>query len=83
VSLVLGAAKPRDHADDGDGAFGRPGLRGALARDAARLLAVRWAAGSERAGGEPGFEVSVLTDAIGRQSVVEAPPTRRAARGTR
>jgi len=72
VSLVLGAAKLRDHADDGDGAFGRPGLRGALARDAARSVAARWAAGSERAGAELGFEVSVLTDAIGRQSALEA-----------
>ena len=67
VSLVLAAAKIRDHADDGDGAFGRPGVRGA-----ATALAARWTAASARTGGELGFEVSVLTDAIGRQTAVEA-----------
>ena len=67
VSLVLAAAKIRDHADDGDGAFGRPGVRGA-----ATALAARWAAASARTGGELGFEVGVLTDAIGRQTAVEA-----------
>jgi hypothetical protein len=67
VSLVLAAAKIRDHADDGDGAFGRPGVRGA-----ATALAARWSAASARTGGELGFEVGVLTDAIGRQTAVEA-----------
>ena len=67
VSLVLAAAKIRDHADDGDGAFGRPGVRGA-----ATALAARWTAASARTGGELGFEVSVLTDAIGRQTAIEA-----------
>jgi hypothetical protein len=67
VSLVLAAAKIRDHVDDGDGAFGRPGVRGA-----ATALAARWAAASARTGGELGFEVGVLTDAIGRQTAVEA-----------
>jgi len=67
VSLVLAAAKIRDHADDGDGAFGRPGVRGT-----ATALAARWAAASARTGAELGFEVGVLTDAIGRQTAVEA-----------
>jgi hypothetical protein len=67
VSLVLAAAKIRDHADDGDGAFGRPGVRGA-----ATALATRWAAASTRTGRELGFEVGVLTEAIGRQTAVEA-----------
>jgi len=67
VSLVLAAAKLRDHADDGDGAFGRPGVRGA-----ATALAARWATASTRTGQQVGFEVSVLTTAIGRQTVVEA-----------
>jgi hypothetical protein len=67
VSLVLAAAKIRDHADDGDGAFGRPGVRGA-----ATALAARWAAASTRTGRELGFEVGVLTGAIGRQTAVEA-----------
>jgi hypothetical protein len=67
VSLVLAAAKIRDHADDGDGAFGRPGVRGA-----ATAVATRWAAASARTSAELGFEVGVLTDAIGRQTAVEA-----------
>ena len=67
VSLVLAAAKIRDHADDGDGALGRPGVRGA-----ATALATRWAAASTRTGRELGFEVGVLTEAIGRQMAVEA-----------
>jgi Family of unknown function (DUF5685) len=67
VSLVLASAKIRDHADDGDGALGRPGVRGA-----ATALAGRWAAASARTGRELGFEVGVLTDAVGRQVTVEA-----------
>ena len=67
VSLVLAAAKIRDHADDGDGAFGRPGVRGA-----ATTLAARWTAASARTGQALGFEVGVLTEAVGRQTAVEA-----------
>jgi len=67
VSLVLAAAKIRDHADDGDGALGRPGVRGA-----ATALAARWAAAGTRTGQQLGFEVGVLTEAIGRQTAVEA-----------
>jgi hypothetical protein len=67
VSLVLAAAKIRDHADDGDGAYGRPGVRGA-----ATALAGRWAAASARTGEQLGFEVGVLTEAVGRQLAVEA-----------
>jgi Family of unknown function (DUF5685) len=67
VSLVLAAAKIRDHAGDGDGAFGRPGVRGA-----ATALATRWAQASTRTGGQLGFEVGVLTEAVGRQAAVEA-----------
>jgi hypothetical protein len=73
VSLVLAAAKIRDHADDGDGVLGRPGARGAAA-----ALATRWAAASTRTGRELGFEVGVLTEAIGRQGAIEA----AAGRGT-
>ena len=67
VSLVLAAAKIRDHVDDGDAALGRPGMRGA-----ATALATRWAAASARAGQRLGFEVGVLTEAVGRQAAVEA-----------
>jgi hypothetical protein len=67
VSLVLAAAKIRDHVDDGDGALGRPGVRGA-----ATALATRWAAASARTGDRLGFEVGVLTEAVGRQAGIEA-----------
>jgi hypothetical protein len=67
VSLVLAAAKIGDHVDDGDGALGRPGVRGA-----ATALATRWAAASARSGQRLGFEVGVLTEAVGRQAAVEA-----------
>jgi hypothetical protein len=67
VSLVLAAAKIRDHADDGDGALGRPWARGA-----ATALAARWSAASTRAGQELGFDVGVLTEAVARQTVIEA-----------
>ena len=67
VSLVLASAKIRDHADDGDGAVGLPGVRGA-----ATALAGHWAAASARTGRQLGFEVAVLTDAVSRQVAVEA-----------
>jgi Family of unknown function (DUF5685) len=67
VSLVLAAAKIRDHADDGDGLAGRPG-----ARAAATALASRWAQAGTAGGQRLGFEVAVLTDAVGRQAAVEA-----------
>jgi hypothetical protein len=67
VSLVLAAAKIRDHADDGDGMLGRPGVRGA-----AKALAAHWTAASARSGREIGFETGVLTAAIGRQADIEA-----------
>ncbi|HEX3956680.1 MAG TPA: DUF5685 family protein [Trebonia sp.] len=67
VSLLLAAAKIRDHADDGDGALGRPWARGA-----ATALAARWSAASARAGRELGFDVGVLTEAVARQTVIEA-----------
>jgi hypothetical protein len=67
VSLVLAAAKIRDHADDGDGVIGRPGVRGA-----AKALAARWTAASARTGRELGFGTDVLTQAIDRQTAIEA-----------
>jgi hypothetical protein len=67
VSLVLAAAKVRDHAADGDGLAGRPGLR-----RAATALARNWDAGGARAGGQLGFDTSVLTAAVSRQEALEA-----------
>ena len=67
ASLVLAAAKVRDHADDGDGSFGRR----PVAR-AGRLLADRWARQGGASALGVGFDAGVLLDAAGRQSAVEA-----------
>jgi hypothetical protein len=67
VSLVLAAAKLRDHADDGDGAAGRAGVR-----IAARSLASRWADAGAVTGRDLGFDTAVLTEAVDRQCAVEA-----------
>jgi len=67
VSLVLAAAKIRDHAADGDGAAGRLG-----ARAAAGALARRWTGQGAGIGRALGFDTAVLTDAIDRQLALEA-----------
>lgn len=67
VSLVLAAAKMRDHANDRDGVTGRPGVR-----VAARAIAGQWAAYGAAAGRDLGFDTTLLTDAISRQEAVEA-----------
>ena len=67
VSLVLAAAKIRDHAADGEGAAGRLGTRAA-----ASALARRWAAQGAGVGRQLGFDTAVLSDAIERQLAVEA-----------
>jgi Family of unknown function (DUF5685) len=67
VSLVLAAAKLRDHAEDGDGAAGRAGVR-----VAARSVARRWADAGAATGRGLGFDTAVLTSAVDRQCAVEA-----------
>jgi hypothetical protein len=67
ASLVLAAAKVRDHVDDGDGVFGRQPVAGT-----ARMVAGRWARQGGGTAGRLGFDTDVLFDAIGRQSGVEA-----------
>ena len=67
VSLMLAAAKLRDHVADGDGVAGRHGVRMAAGR-----LARRWAGQGAETGGELGFDTAVLTGAIGRQAQAEA-----------
>jgi len=67
VSLVLAAAKVRDHVTDRDGLIGRYGIR-----TAARQLAGRWARQGTAAGTELGFDTAVLLDAVDRQAAVEA-----------
>jgi hypothetical protein len=73
VSLVLASAKMRDHAEDGDGAFGRRPVAAA-----ARTVARRWDRAGARTGGAVGFDTAVLLDAVGRQGGIEA----AAGRGT-
>jgi hypothetical protein len=66
VSLVLAAAKIRDHVDDGDGLYrARPVAAGA------RLIARRWARGAQRAGGPLGFDTGALLTAVAEQRSLE------------
>jgi hypothetical protein len=67
VSLVLAAAKIRDHAADGDGPAGKAGVRAGAA-----MLGRRWAAQGAAAGRGLGFATALLTEAIDRQATVEA-----------
>ncbi|SRR5258708_2681426 len=67
VSLMLAAAKLRDHVADRDGVAGWAGLRAAEDR-----LARRWARQGAETGSEVGFDTAVLTGAIGRQAQLEA-----------
>jgi hypothetical protein len=66
VSLVLAAAKIRDHVIDGDGAYARR-----LVASGAQAVAVRWQATADQVGAGIGFDTAVLTDAIGRQAEIE------------
>ncbi|OBA87436.1 DUF5685 family protein [Mycolicibacterium mucogenicum] len=67
VSLVLAAARVRDHVDDGDGVFAAAGVR-----PAARRIADRWARQGTEVGTAMGFDTGVLLAAIGRQASLEA-----------
>jgi len=67
VSLMLAAAKLRDHVADRDGVASRRGVRVAADR-----LARRWAMRGAHTGSELGFDSGVLTGALGRQAQVEA-----------
>ncbi|MCD9877508.1 DUF5685 family protein [Streptomyces guryensis] len=67
VSLVLAAAKVRDHVADGDGLLARKPV--ALA---ARRVASSWSAAGARTGSDVGFDTAVLVDAVDRQIGVEA-----------
>jgi hypothetical protein len=67
VSLVLAAAKVRDHVLDGDGLAGRPGVR-----VVARQVAGRWTRQGAATGQRVGFDTGVLLDAVGRQARLEA-----------
>lgn len=67
VSLVLAAARVRDHVDDGDGVFAATGVR-----PAARRIADRWVRQGTGVGTALGFDTTVLMDAIDRQPALEA-----------
>ncbi|MEU6353566.1 DUF5685 family protein [Streptomyces sp. NPDC047072] len=67
VSLVLAAAKMRDHVADGDGLLARRPV--ALA---ARRVAAGWGRAGQRTGSAVGFDTGVLLDAVERQPGVEA-----------
>ncbi|MET8408783.1 DUF5685 family protein [Streptomyces sp. NPDC005195] len=66
VSLVLAAAKVRDHVVDGDGLLARRPV--ALA---ARRVAASWGRAGARTGSEVGFDTAVLVDAVDRQIGIE------------
>ncbi|MFF9063060.1 DUF5685 family protein [Streptomyces sp. NPDC014882] len=67
VSLVLAAAKVRDHVADGDGLLARRPV--ALA---ARRVAASWGRAGARGGSAVGFDTAVLVDAVDRQVGIEA-----------
>jgi hypothetical protein len=67
VSLLLAAAKTRDHIADGDGLYARRLMAAGAGR-----VAGRWDAAGERTGRAVGFDPSVLRDAVQRQVRLEA-----------
>ncbi|WP_255952724.1 DUF5685 family protein [Streptomyces odontomachi] len=67
VSLVLAAAKVRDHVADGDGLLAHRPVAAA-----ARRVAVGWSRAGERTGAAVGFDTAVLVEAVDRQLDVEA-----------
>jgi hypothetical protein len=67
VSLVLASAKLRDHLADGDGLLARRPMA-----HAARRVAAGWDLAGSRTGGAVGFDTTVLTEAVGRQTGIEA-----------
>ncbi|MFJ8082912.1 DUF5685 family protein [Streptomyces sp. NPDC096205] len=66
VSLVLAAAKIRDHVADGDGLLGRRPVT-----LAARRIAHGWDRAGAAGGERLGFDTAVLLDAVDRQSEIE------------
>jgi hypothetical protein len=66
ASLVLAAAKVRDHADDGDGVLANRPLAGA-----ARLVASRWARQGGASARGVHLDAAALLDVSGRQVAIE------------
>lgn len=67
VSLVLAAAKVRDHVEDGDGVVGTIAFR-----PAARRIAQRWTRQGESTAAGLGFDTGVLLTAVDRQIELES-----------
>ncbi|MES9522698.1 DUF5685 family protein [Streptomyces capoamus] len=67
VSLVLAAAKVRDHVADRDGLLARRPVAAA-----ARRAAAGWGRAGEHGGAAVGFDTAVLLDAVDRQPGLEA-----------
>ncbi|WP_208877623.1 DUF5685 family protein [Streptomyces sp. PBH53] len=67
VSLVLAAAKVRDHVADRDGLLARRPVAAA-----ARRVATSWGRAGEHGGAAVGFDTGVLVDAVDRQLGVES-----------
>ncbi|MFG2334021.1 DUF5685 family protein [Streptomyces sp. NPDC048604] len=66
VSLVLAAAKVRDHVADGDGLLGRRPVKAA-----ARRIARGWDRAGAAGGERLGFDTAVLLEAVERQPEIE------------
>ncbi|MGW8527310.1 MULTISPECIES: DUF5685 family protein [Nocardiopsidaceae] len=66
VSLMLASAKITDHIEDGDGLYGRRGVRSLAGR-----VAARWRHGATEAGDRLGFDGAGLIAVIDRQREVE------------
>ncbi|WP_079071625.1 DUF5685 family protein [Streptomyces yokosukanensis] len=66
VSLVLAAAKVRDHVADGDGLLARRPVAAA-----ARRVAAGWGRAGAHSGAAVGFDTGVLVDAVERQIGLE------------
>ncbi|MFF8994361.1 DUF5685 family protein [Streptomyces sp. NPDC014983] len=66
VSLVLAAAKVRDHVADRDGLLARRPVAAA-----ARKVAASWGRAGEHSGAAVGFDTGVLVDAVDRQLGIE------------
>lgn len=66
VSLMLASAKITDHIEDGDGVYGRRGVRALAGR-----VAERWRDGAREAGDRLGFDGAGVVAVIDRQREVE------------
>ncbi|WP_189242511.1 DUF5685 family protein [Planobispora rosea] len=69
TSLILASGKVRDHIADGDGVYARRPVAAVASR-----VATRWESAGARTAVAVGFDPAVLTDAVERQTRLEAVP---------